>query len=484
MADQPLNVGSHRRTLYAASISHKLRQVNPTPDSTPNQPMARDFKRGAHRVLTDPVRAYALLRRNDHPTKMRPGGISGSRIRRFSRLQHRDAIGVVEIESRTSPSCETAKRCPAIPCERWLRIRTPIPGDVEDVRRFLKNRSGTENHSSLRCELMAIKVLIGPRVEAEIIRETLDLLEEKGYEATQTWLECSDRDDEVLELLRDKDAYLPGAELVSAEAIDEAKRLRVMARFGVGVDNIDLEAATRNGIVVTNAAGANRDAVADLVVGLMIGIARRIPWADRQMRNANWVVPVGKPVAETTLGMIGLGAIGKEVVRRLQGFDMKVLAYDVVRDPDFASRFDVQYAELEEILKNADFISLHVPLLKSTRGLIGREELQAMKPTACLINAARGGVVDESALHQALTEGWIAGAAADVFEHEPPEGSPLLELDNFIATPHMGVFTDRTLARVAMINAQATVDVLEGRRPQNVVNPQVYKLGLKPPPTD
>ncbi len=331
---------------------------------------------------------------------------------------------------------------------------------------------------------MAIKVLIGPRVEAEIIRETLDLLEEKGYEVTQTWLECSDRDDEVLELLRDKDAYLPGAELVSAEVIDEAKRLRVMARFGVGVDNIDLEAATRNGIVVTNAAGANRDAVADLVVGLMIGIARRIPWADRQMRTANWVVPVGKPVAETTLGMIGLGAIGKEVVRRLQGFDMKVLAYDVVRDPDFASRFDVQYAELEEILKNADFISLHVPLLKSTRGLIGREELQAMKSTAYLIHAARGGVVDESALHQALTEGWIAGAAADVFEHEPPEGSPLLELDNFIATPHMGVFTDRTLARVALINAQAIVDVLEGRRPQNVVNPQVYKIGLKPPPAD
>jgi D-3-phosphoglycerate dehydrogenase len=329
-----------------------------------------------------------------------------------------------------------------------------------------------------------MKALIGPRVEAEIIREARGLLEEKGFEITQTWLECADRDDEVQELLRDKDAYLPGAELITAQAIDEAKRLRVIARFGVGVDNIDLEAATRNGIVVTNAAGANRDAVAELVVGLMIGIARSIPWSDRQMRDANWVIPVGKPVAETTLGLIGLGAIGKEVVQRLQGFDMKVLAYDVVRDEDFASQFDIQYAELDEVLKNADFISLHVPLLESTRGIIGREELQAMKSTAYLINAARGGVVDESALHQALVEGWIAGAAADVFEHEPPEGSPLLELNNFIATPHMGVFTDRTLARVALINARAIVDVLEGRRPPNVVNPQVYETGLKPPPAD
>ena len=178
---------------------------------------------------------------------------------------------------------------------------------------------------------------------------------------------------------------------------------------------------------------------------------------------------------EKVLGIIGLGLIGKKVAQRATGFGMKILAYDVIKDEAFARKWGVTFVPLEEILKEADFISIHVPLIPSTRRLIGSKELQQMKKDAFLVNISRGDIVDEEALYQALKEGRIRGAALDVFSQEPVGTSPLLKLDNLISTPHMGAYTFEALRETGMICVRGIVDVLEGRTPPFAVNPEVLK---------
>lgn len=270
------------------------------------------------------------------------------------------------------------------------------------------------------------------------------------------------------------DAMIVGIEKITDKALQAAQRLKVIAKHGAGVDNIDVAAATNKGIALMSAPGANSDAVADLTVGLFLTLARKIPNADRAVRKGDWPRIVGTQLSGKVLGIIGLGQIGKKVARRAQGFDMKILAYDVVKDKAFARKWGVDYVVLNEVLRKSDFISIHIPLGPSTRYMIGQKEFSLMKSEAFLVNISRGDIVDEKALYHALKESAIRGAALDVFQHEPPEGSPLLMLDNVLVTPHMGAYTMEALRDTGMICARGIVEILQGRRPQNVINQEVF----------
>jgi len=271
------------------------------------------------------------------------------------------------------------------------------------------------------------------------------------------------------------DAMVVGIEKITARVIQAGKKLKVIAKHGAGVDNIDMETATKNKIVVTSAPGANSDAVADMTIGLFLALARSLPFADRSVKGGGWPRIAGTQLNKKTLGIIGVGQIGKKVARRAAGFDMKILVYDVVKDEAFASQYKASYLALEDVVKAADFISIHVPLTAATRNLISTREFGLMKKGAFLVNIARGGVVDEAALFSALKEKKIGGAALDVFAQEPPTGSPLLSLDNFIATPHMGGYTMEALNETGMICVRNIMEVLNGRKPDFLNNPEVLK---------
>ncbi|HEY8417718.1 MAG TPA: phosphoglycerate dehydrogenase [Limnochordales bacterium] len=268
-------------------------------------------------------------------------------------------------------------------------------------------------------------------------------------------------------------------EPVTAAVMDRAgSALRVIARYGSGTDNVDVAAATERGIVVTNTPGANDVAVAELTLGLMLALARRIPAAHDAVRRGRWERPVGTELRGKRLGLIGLGRIGLEVAKLARAMGMEVTYYDVMRRPEEERRWDLTFAPLTEVVAQADVISVHVPLTPATHHLIGARELSRVKPGALLINTARGGVVDEVALLAALENGRLAGAALDVFEREPPPADhPLLCHPKVIHTPHMGARTQEAVARMAEGAVAAVLDVLAGRRPAHVVNPEVYRGG-------
>lgn len=254
-----------------------------------------------------------------------------------------------------------------------------------------------------------------------------------------------------------------------------ATRLRVISRTGVGHDAIDLEAATARGIVVCTAVGSNDDAVADYAVVLMLAAARHILPGHAALSAGRWDRFLGSPFYGRTVGIVGLGRIGRKLARRLRGFEMTILASDVQRDEAFAREVGARYVALDELLAQADYVSLHTPLLPSTRGLIGERELRLMKPTAFLINTARGPLVQEAALHRAPKERWIAGAGIDVFEREPPLGSPLLDpsLDTLIRTPHLAGSTTEAYERMATMACESAAHVLGGNAPlHHVLNPE------------
>lgn len=282
-------------------------------------------------------------------------------------------------------------------------------------------------------------------------------------------------EEELAQSVTECDAIIVGVEKITATVIQTSKKMKVIAKHGAGVDNIDVKTASDRKIVVTSAPGANSDAVADLTLGLFLSLARQIPYADRSVKEGGWPRVVGVQVNEKVLGIIGLGQIGKKVAQRALGFDMKVLAYDVVKDDAFAQKRGITYLSLDEILSQSDFISIHLPLIPSTLRLIGERELHLMKKEAFLVNISRGDIVDEEALYQALKERRIRGAALDVFSQEPPRDNPLLALDNVISTPHMGGYTYEALRETGMICVRSIVDVLEGRHPHFAVNSEVLK---------
>jgi D-3-phosphoglycerate dehydrogenase len=277
----------------------------------------------------------------------------------------------------------------------------------------------------------------------------------------------------LVELLPEYDALVVrSATKVTAEVLQAGARLRVVGRAGTGVDNIDVEAATQHGIIVVNAPAANSVAAAELTVAFIMALARRLPQAHASLQGGKWERSkfMGFEVRGKTLGLVGLGRIGTEVARRARGLEMSILAYDPVVSTDRADQLGVTLATLEDVLAQSDFVSVHVPLIDSTRHLINAARLAQMKPTAYLVNAARGGIVDEAALADALERHVIAGAALDVYEQEPPTGSPLLGHPNLVTTPHLGASTVEAQALAGMDVAEGVLAALAGGTPRSAVN--------------
>jgi len=256
-----------------------------------------------------------------------------------------------------------------------------------------------------------------------------------------------------------------GRTKLSRELIEKADKCKIIARVGVGLDNIDQEAAKEKNVRVINAVEGATTAVAELVIGLMLSMAREIPRADREIRNGNWIKKelMGSELKGKYLGIIGLGNIGKRLGRLARALNMNIIGYDVVPiDEEFSKEVGLMKADLDTLLSSADYVSLHVPLLDSTHHMINAEKLKLMKNTARIINTSRGGVIDEEALYNSLKEGNIAGAALDVFEVEPATGNKLTTLPNFVATPHMGAQTKEAQLLAANIIAEKIIQVLRG----------------------
>ena len=256
-----------------------------------------------------------------------------------------------------------------------------------------------------------------------------------------------------------------GRTKLSRELIEKADKCKIIARVGVGLDNIDEEAAKEKNIRVINAVEGATTAVAELVIGLMLSMAREIPRADREIRNGNWIKKelMGSELKGKYLGIIGLGNIGKRLGRLARALNMNIIGYDVIPiDDEFSKEVGLMKADLGTLLSSADYVSLHVPLLDSTHHMINAEKLKLMKNTARIINTSRGGVIDEEALYTSLKEGNIAGAALDVFEVEPATGNRLTTLPNFVATPHMGAQTKEAQLLAANIIAEKIIQVLRG----------------------
>jgi D-3-phosphoglycerate dehydrogenase / 2-oxoglutarate reductase len=272
---------------------------------------------------------------------------------------------------------------------------------------------------------------------------------------------------QLQELLPDVDGFIAGLDEIDAAAIATAPNLRVIARYGVGVNNVDLAAAQAAGIVVTNTPGANAASVAELTIALMLNLLRPVLNASTETRLGGWPRLKGLSLVGKTVGLIGLGAIGKEVARRLAGFDCRLLAYDVTCDEAFARQFGVQLTSQAELLTQADIVSLHVPVLTETKGMVNAGFLAQMKPGAYFINTSRGELVDEAALYDALAEGHLAGAALDAFQQEPPGAeNPLLALPQVIPTPHMGAHTDGATTAMGRLALADCLAVLRGEEPK------------------
>jgi phosphoglycerate dehydrogenase-like enzyme len=281
---------------------------------------------------------------------------------------------------------------------------------------------------------------------------------------------------ELIRALDGMDAVLASLDEYSAPVLSSpnAASLKIIARWGVGYDSVDIAAATGNGIVVTYTPGILDDAVADYTFALLLSLARRVHEANAAMDRGEWKHFWGDDVGGKTLGIVGLGRIGKAVARRGNGFNMRVLAHTPHPTSDYNA---AEFVSLEELLKESDFVSLHAALTPANRGLIGEAQLRQMKRTAYLINTARGALVDEEALVRALGEGWIAGAAVDVFATEPlPAESALRFVPNLLLSPHQSSYARGTGERVSLMAAQGIVDLMNGRKPQNVLNPEVFGL--------
>ncbi len=281
---------------------------------------------------------------------------------------------------------------------------------------------------------------------------------------------------ELRPLLQDMDAVYSSVDRYTAAVLSspEAARLKVISRWGVGYDSIDVAAATRAGIVIAYTPGLLNEAVADYAMALLFAVARRVHEGHLSMREGRWAPTWGHDIAGKTLGLVGCGRIGQAVARRAAGFGMRLLAFDPQPSTE-ARALGIEFVSLDTLLAESDFVSLHAALTPDTRGLMGEAQFRRMKPTAYLVNTARGAVVDEPALVRALSAGWIAGAAIDAFVTEPlPAEHPLLTAPNLLLTPHQASFGFDTGSRVSEAAAQAIVDCHAGRRPRWVVNPEVF----------
>lgn len=269
-------------------------------------------------------------------------------------------------------------------------------------------------------------------------------------------------EDELIPLLQNCDGYIAGLDQVSEKVLRACPKLKVVSRYGVGCDAVDLAAAKELGITITNTPGVNAQGVAELALALMLSVARKIPYLDRETKAGNWVRSTGIELGGRTVGILGLGAIGKRLASYCKGLGMKVAAYDPYIDLNYCEEHQILPLSLESLLQTSDIISLHLPLNEKTRHIIHAGTIARMKDGAILINASRGAIVDEAAAYEALLTGKLGGLGLDAFEAEPPTGSKLLKLENVVATPHTGAHTEEAVRNMQSLSVQNLIDVLSG----------------------
>lgn len=321
-----------------------------------------------------------------------------------------------------------------------------------------------------------MKILVSDSVEATCA----EILESYGIEVHAR---PNLSKEEILECIGEYEGLIVRSSTqVTAELIAAGTRLKVVGRAGAGVDNIDVEAATRRGIIVMNTPGGNTISTAEHTMSLLLALARNIPQAHASLQSGKWDRKsyVGTELFGKTIGILGLGKVGREVAHRCMGFGMTVIAYDPMLTPESAAKLRVDLVDFDTILLRSDFISIHVPLTEDTRSLLNHDTLARCKPGVRIINCARGGIVDEAALYDALTNGRVAGAALDVFEKEPPGENRLLQHSKVIATPHLGASTEEAQEKVAIQIAEQVADALLDRRVAGSVNADIIQASTQP----
>jgi len=277
-------------------------------------------------------------------------------------------------------------------------------------------------------------------------------------------------EDELIPLLDGCVGCVAGLDAFSRKVIESAGTLKVISRYGTGVDNVDVAVAREKNIMVCNTPGVNAQAVADLTFGFMLSLVRRLPLLDRTTRQGQWDRSIGAELYQKTIGILGLGYVGKAVARRAAGFSMRILACSPDIDQEYARTNGITPVSFNELVSESDFLSLHLPLKTETRHIISADVMRKMKKGALLINTARGGLLDEAAACELLKSGHLGGLALDVYETEPPLNSPLFTLDNVIFTPHTAAHTTEATAAMASLSVQNLIDVLSGKDCAYIVN--------------
>ena len=323
-------------------------------------------------------------------------------------------------------------------------------------------------------------------VTRQIFPDALDLIEQTAE--LEVWPDDEPPAPEQLrEALADAEGVLVNVmDRIDTKLLDAAPRLRVVSQVAVGLDNIDIPAATKRGILVGYTPGVLAKSTADLAFALLLAAARRVVESDKWVREGNWKIAhhpmfwLGAEVNGSTLGILGMGGIGLETAKRGLGFDMKIIYHSRTRKPDLEAEYGFEYAGRDRVLAESDFLSLHLPLTPETHHYIGEKQLKKMKPTAILVNMSRGPVVDTDALYKALTKGWIAGAGLDVFDPEPiPADHPILGLDNVVVLPHIGSASNRSRREMCLLAARNLLAGLKGERLEQCANPELYEsLGI------
>lgn len=319
------------------------------------------------------------------------------------------------------------------------------------------------------------KVMIGPAPLARLEGDFLTILADAGFEFVYPRVAVQMTEADLLEQLHGVPAALAGSEPYTRKVFETFPQLKVVARVGVGYDAVDVQAATDHGVVVCTAPGTNQDAVAEHCFMLILALARNLIQQHVPIREGKWVRAANLPVRGKTLGLVGLGRIGKAMTTRALAFGMKVMAFEPAPDMPFVEKHGVLLAPLNDLLREADYVSLHLPAMAATHKLIDADRLALMKPTAFLINTARGAVVDEAALYEALRDKKIAGAGLDVFEEEPPlPGNPIVNLDNVVMTAHTAGVDTQSRDDMARKAAECIAAISRGEWPADcVVNPEV-----------
>lgn len=326
-----------------------------------------------------------------------------------------------------------------------------------------------------------MKALIAPQTLAGLEGRHLDVLREAGFDLVFPPVAHQLTEEQLLQQLNGICVSLAGSEPYTSRVLAAHPQLKIIARVGVGYDAVDVSAATAQGVAVAIAPGTNQEAVAEGAFALMLALAKSIVPRHLQVKAGEWPRFANLPLRSRALGIVGLGRIGKALAVRGRAFGMPMIAFDPIPDEAFAKEHGIRLASLEELLAESDFVSLHSPLIPATKHLINKRTLGLMKPSAFLVNTARGGLVCEADLYEALKNGAIAGAGLDVFEQEPPGASPLFELDNIVLAPHTAGMDVKSRDDMALSAAQAIVDLSQGRWPsEKIVNPEVqssYRFG-------